>query len=119
MNENITTNYRLNRARRTSENDILSQKYRVYNRRIQAFPNYADYIILAICLLHNFVKKYDTNTYNYVTLEGDLRRSGGTLDKLHSQRGNATRAAFRIREIFTDYFSSDVGVLPWSQTQLQ
>jgi hypothetical protein len=61
-------NYRLNRARRTSENtfSILTQTFRLYNRRIQAFPKHVDYIILTTCLLHNFIKKYDSYTYNYV-----------------------------------------------------
>jgi len=62
-------NYRLSRARRTSGNTfgILTQKCRLYNRRIKAFPKHVDYIILASCLLHNFIKKYDSYTYNYVT----------------------------------------------------
>lgn len=67
-------NYRLSRARRTSENTfgILTQKFRLYNRRIQACPKNVDYIILASCLLHNFIKKYDSCTYNYVNQQVDF-----------------------------------------------
>lgn len=60
-------NYRLSRARRTVENafGILIQKFRIFTRRIQAKPENVDNIILTACILHNFIKKYDTNTYNY------------------------------------------------------
>lgn len=107
-------NYRLSRARRTSENTfgILTQKFRLYNRRIQAFPKHVDYIILATCLLHNFIKKYDSYTYNYVTQQAD-RSNGHTLQHLNLQGGNATTDAFRVREVFTEYFNSEVGSLPW------
>lgn len=45
-------NYRLSRARRVVENafGILTQRFRIYNRRIQAKPQYADFIILATCV---------------------------------------------------------------------
>lgn len=54
-------NYRLCRARRVVENafGILSQKFRIYNRRIIAKPENVDVIILTTCVLHNFIKKYD------------------------------------------------------------
>lgn len=41
-------NYRSSRAIRTSENTfgILTQKFKLYNRRIQTFPKHVDYIIL-------------------------------------------------------------------------
>lgn len=108
-------NYRLSRARRTSENTfgILTQKFRLYNRRIQACPKNVDYIILASCLLHNFIKKYDSCTYNYVNQQVDFTRKGHTLQNLHLQGGNATTDAFRTREIFTEYFNSEAGSLPW------
>lgn len=108
-------NYRLCRARRTSENTfgILVQKFRVYNRRIQAFPKYVDNIILSTCLLHNFIKKYDRHTYNYVTSQVDLRGENRPIQNLQLQGGNATTAAFDVRETFTDFFNSDAGSLPW------
>lgn len=52
-------NYRLCRTRRVVENcfGILTQKFRIYNRRIQSKPENIDYIILSTCVLHNFIKK--------------------------------------------------------------
>lgn len=51
-------NYRLSRARRLSENvfGILSQKFRIYQRRLQMSPEHIDNIILATCCLHNFLR---------------------------------------------------------------
>lgn len=60
-------NYRHCRARRVVENTfgILSQKFRIYNRKIQAIPENADNIILATCVLHNFIKINEgRRTYN-------------------------------------------------------
>jgi len=53
-------NYRVCRTRRVVENcfGILAQKFRIYNRRIQSKPENVDYIILATCVLHNYIKKY-------------------------------------------------------------
>lgn len=106
-------NYRLSRTRRTSENTfgILTQKFRLYNRRIQASPKHVDYIILATTLLHNFIKKYDTYTYNYVIQQMDFTSRGHTLHNLHLQGGNTTADAFRVREIFNEYFNTEAGSL--------
>lgn len=38
---------------------ILSQKFRIYNRRIQANPENVYIIILTTCILHNFIEIYD------------------------------------------------------------
>ena len=47
-------NHRLTIARRYVENafGILSQKFRIYNRRIQSTPDQ-----MATCILHNFIRK--------------------------------------------------------------
>lgn len=115
-------NYRLCRVRRIVENafGILVQKFRIYNRRIQAKPENVDYIILATCILHNFIKKYDANTYAYETTSENVNKSAGqtTFENLPMQGGNATRHAFRVRELFKHYFNSDVGSVPWQQERI-
>lgn len=57
-NEKRVYNYRLCRARRVVENafGLLSQKFRIYNRRMQVKPENADIIILSTCVHHNFIK---------------------------------------------------------------
>jgi len=43
----------------------------------------------------------------------DFTSKGHTLQNLHLEGGNATTDAFRTREIFTEYFNSEAGSLPW------
>ncbi|PNF19724.1 hypothetical protein B7P43_G14778 [Cryptotermes secundus] len=51
-------NKRLSRARKVVENafGILTQKFCLYNRRIQLKPEKAKKVILTTCILHNFIK---------------------------------------------------------------
>lgn len=108
-------NYRLTRARRVVENAfrILSQRFCIYHRRIQALSKNVDNIVLTRCILHNFIKKYDlnmnTNACDTAPATEDRR---ATLDRLPNQDGNATRDAFRIREHFKMYFNSESGSVP-------
>jgi len=116
-NEKKIYNYRLCRARRVVENafGILSQKFRIYNRRIIAKPENVDVIILTTCVLHNFIKKYDGKlTYirdNIQSNEDNLSLT--TLTNIPVQGGNATRWAFYIRDIYKDFFNSPQGSIPW------
>jgi len=107
-------NYRHCRGRRVVENafGILSQKFRIYNRRIQAKPENADNIILATCILHNFIKIHDgKQTYNRG--ESTNLEDPSTLQNLTMQGGNASQQAFQVREMFKDFFNSPIGELSW------
>ncbi|XP_066590600.1 uncharacterized protein [Prorops nasuta] len=52
-------NHRLSLARRLVENafGILTQKFRIYCRRIKMAPKNIDYVTLATCVLHNFLRE--------------------------------------------------------------
>lgn len=114
-------NYRLSRARRTVENSfgILTQKFRIFARRIQANPENVDFIILSACILHNFIKKYDRNTYTYEYRSENLNNipQNVVLENLPMQGGNATNDAFRIRELFKEYFL-EMGRVPWQNERI-
>ncbi|XP_041989222.1 protein ANTAGONIST OF LIKE HETEROCHROMATIN PROTEIN 1-like [Aricia agestis] len=58
-------NYRLCRARRTVENafGILSSRFRVLHTEINMKPEKIDYIVLALCCLHNLLKKKERAGY--------------------------------------------------------
>lgn len=116
-------NYRLCRARRIVENafGILTQKFRLYNRRIQAKPENVDYIILTTCVLHNFIKKIDSNTYTHDTATiniNDAIAEESRLKNLPMQGGNAAREAFRVRELFTNFFNSEAGSVTWQNDRI-
>ncbi|CAH1990945.1 unnamed protein product [Acanthoscelides obtectus] len=103
-------NYRLDFARRIVENTfgILSQKFRIYNRRMQANPENADYIILATFVLHNFIKIYDGFSFTATDPPSSIVNS--ELQYIPLQGGNATEEAFQVRNVFKNYF-----LLPQSQ----
>lgn len=114
-NEKRIYNYRLSRARRVVENafGILSQKFRIYNRRIQAAPQNVDYIVLSTCILHNFIKKYDKDTYTYERSEEIAVPGHSSITNLPSHGGNATKDAFDVRDKFKRYFSTEPGCVSW------
>lgn len=109
-------NYRLSRARRVSENGfgILCQKFRLYNRRIQSLPDNVDNIILASCVLYNFIRKYEgAPIIREDTVGNNNNQVNSAIRNLSHRGGNATREAFQIRDAFKDYFSSEAGSVPW------
>jgi len=92
-------NYRLSTARRVVENAsrVLTQKFKLFYGRIQLSPENADKVVLAACVLHNYLRngvvvedRVIGNTdapsqFSYVTT---FRRSGGS----------ASEEAMRVRE---------------------
>jgi hypothetical protein len=67
-------------------------------------------LILATCMLHNFLRDEDghpPSSFAYCAPDGTLHDNGPGQVSL-PQIG-----AFRVRERYTQYFKSDVGTLPW------
>ncbi|XP_058832521.1 uncharacterized protein LOC131690547 isoform X2 [Topomyia yanbarensis] len=109
-------NYRLSRARRTSENSfgILASWCRMYHRTIHANPENVDNMILASCILHNFIRRFHGVTPAYQTSNStDTTELATSFKHLPAQGGNASKNAFQTREVFKEYFSSNVGAVPW------
>jgi hypothetical protein len=101
-------NCRLCRVRRIVEYvfGILSQKFRIFSRIMQSKTDNADFIILATCVLHNFIKKYDIFTCSSTT---DVITTTTTLGNVPMQSGSVTHEAFRVREMYKAYFNSEAG----------
>lgn len=104
-------NYRLSRARNVSEESfgILSQKFRIYQRRLKLHPKCADIIIFATCILHNFIKDRPENT-NTLTESHTITSN---LTPIPKQGGSASASAFEVREKYKNYFSSESGRVEW------
>lgn len=101
-------NYRLCRARRVVENafGILSQIFRIYNRRMHMKPEYAEKVVLTTCILYNFIRHEESVSIMEAVTPvkfDDLRRQGG----------NAVSSAFEIRDKFADFFQSPQGQVDW------
>ena len=107
-------NYRLTRARRVIENvfGVLTQKFRLFNDRIQLSPENAEKVVLADRVFHSYLGNYVNvedcvieNTdalsqFSYVT----FRRSGGS----------ASEEAMCVREKYRHFFENvgSVGAEP-------
>lgn len=110
---NRVFNYRLSRARRVVENGfgILVQRFRIFLRTIQLQPENVDFVILTTCILHNFIKKYEATSVD-CTFNSESTVMPN-LTNIPMQGGNAPLDAFRIREMFKEFFNSPVGSVPW------
>lgn len=104
-------NYRLCRARRVVENafGILSQKFRIYNRRMHLKPEYAEKIVLTTCILHNFIRRGETVSFTETNTPVQF-------NNLRHQGGNAVSTAFEVRNKFADFFQTAQGQLDWIST---
>ncbi|PNF16800.1 hypothetical protein B7P43_G18111, partial [Cryptotermes secundus] len=102
-------NKRLSRARKVVENafGILTQKFRLYNRRIQLKPKNAEKVILTTCILHNFIKT--GGNVNFHVQDQTSHNSRNNFNTIRRQGGKSQDAAFRIREQFARFLNSPEG----------
>ncbi|XP_072248004.1 uncharacterized protein [Leuresthes tenuis] len=105
-------NNRLSRARMVVEDafGILSSRWRVLHRRINLHPQNVDTLVLAACILHNFL----LSPRETVRLLEEAEQQGKKLSPVRNMGGNrASREACNVREIFSTYFNSPQGSVPW------
>lgn len=121
-------NYRLSRARRTSENafGILASVFRIFFTKINLDPDTVKEITLACCILHNVLRTLSRDSYtplnsvDYVDddgniIEGEWRNEGQSpfLDKINNFSGRKKAYdAEDVRNKFKNFFQT-VGIVPW------
>lgn len=106
-------NYRLSRARRTVECafGVLSNKWRVLHTPLLVEPEFADDIVKACCILHNFVRKRDGCNFE------DMDTSF-LVDDLPA-RGTGTRSeGVEVRDNYADYFMTPEGSVPFQYNHI-
>lgn len=120
-------NYRLSRARRVVENafGILSNRWRVFLTTVAVAPEKVEIIVLAACVLHNYlISRRDAQyTESSSLLNGDRLRNDvqeglrGEPDHLQSivvaKNKNPVLSAKSKRENLTSYFVSSEGAVDW------
>ena len=126
-------NYRLSRARRIVENafGILAVKWRIYHRTMEQTPETVDETVKATCVLHNFLRlkvlesgdhdedlEMIENT-NRRRNDGDTNDTNALLQLHKTKGGSSSREAFHIRDLFRDYFVTQIGSVPWQETVFQ
>lgn len=134
-NEERIFNYRLSRARRCIENafGVLSSKWLCLSRTMFCYPDKAQKIVTACCILHNFLMKASKETYcpntfgdtydnigNYIPGEWRNGPSQGLLVNLGTGNGQFNRAvgteANAIRDHVKSYCNSQEASLPWQES---
>lgn len=115
-------NYRLSRARNVSENAFgqITAKFRILHTPINLSPQKINYVVLAICTLHNFLVRLKTPYYatastfdkynksDGVVQMGDWRNENVDLPSLQSGAArNVTTLAKRVREAYMNYFNGE------------
>ena len=120
-------NYRLSRCRRVVENTfgIMTTRFRVFRRAIEVSPGFVKDIVLACCVLHNFLRREGTGTYlaqaavDHELPDGDMvpgqwRQDGLGLDSLQRDSArNVGQQAKNQRLALADYFLTPTGEIPW------
>ena len=128
----IIANYRISRARRVIENafGILTARFRIFSRPINATVEHIESCTKASVALHNYLmcgRKLENNQYcpeGFVDIDGTSRQRQGDWRKIvESDTGlgpvvrigsnNYSKEAKRVRDLFCEYFNSPAGQVPW------
>lgn len=101
-------NYRLSRARRYIECTfgIMANKWRIFHRPLNVNLDLANSIILACCMLHNYVRERDGYKYEDLLYEPPL------VDFRVENVPRPNMYAREVRDRFARYFIEE-GKLPW------
>nr|XP_033957400.1 protein ALP1-like [Pseudochaenichthys georgianus] len=101
-------NYRLSRARMVVENafGILASRCRIFHRRIKLHPKNVDTLVVAGCILHNFLLAPSENQ----RFLDEEEQKGRQMAPMRNMGGNRpSRDACNVREAFCTFFNSPEG----------
>lgn len=125
-------NYRLSRARHVVENGfgILASRFRIYHTQINLERQNIVKVVMATCVLHNFLMEHASTTYAPPSNLYQENTENGSIDctgyntsqsnmfALNRQNlGNINYNAKQVRENFMDYFMHE-GKVPWQDKHI-
>jgi hypothetical protein len=93
---------------------ILSHIFQIYQRTPQSFPEYADSIIFATCILHNYMRGQGVGLSDM----GSCAKVRSNLTKIPNPAGSARQSAFEVRDKFKQFFNSLSGSVPWQNERV-
>ena len=89
---------------------ILSSRWRIVHRRINLHPQNVDTLVVAACILHNFLLAPSDN----MRLLDEAEQLGRHMPPVRNMGGNrASREACNVREVFCNFFISPEGSVSW------
>lgn len=105
-------NYRLSRASLVAERafGILAARWRVLYTHISMKPENANAVIMAVCILHNFLLNPSDSQRWWDEAE---ERGAHLLDATRLGGNRGGREAFDVREKLSSFFMSAEGSVPW------
>ncbi|XP_005108687.1 protein ALP1-like [Aplysia californica] len=110
-------NYRLSRARRVVECafGIMAQRWGVLKTTMRVNPDKARKIILACCILHNFVRRQqdesvDSAAEEASTDENPFQQQRSITERSMSSTGRPPQEAMEVREKFANLFVTGLAV---------
>lgn len=114
--EEMVTNYRFSRARRTSENafGILANVFRVFHTPIYLEPAKAARVVRTACVLHNFLRR--RNCYSNAQQCRQDDDVACELTSLQVEPRNCAQSAKNVRDQLKAYFVT-TGAVSWQDKQ--
>lgn len=121
--EKTVFNYRLSRARRTTENSfgLLSQIFRVFYTPISLKTETVDYLVLTACCLHNLLRdRYLENSgKHYYDYDSNEPQPTNNMIPLARVGGYGNFEGFFVRDELTKFFNSPEGAVQWQNYQVK
>lgn len=125
-------NYRLSRARRVVENTfgIMSSRFRVFETAINLDVKNIEIVVLACCVLHNFLRKLCSQNYTSLdVLDAENIEDGSVVlgarcnpENMHDlqlgRRGLVRASTREARDNFKTYFNNE-GSVPWQDKAIE
>ncbi|KTF71409.1 hypothetical protein cypCar_00049301 [Cyprinus carpio] len=82
---------------------ILTARWRVLLSRLQMAPHFVDTVVMALCILHNFL----TNPAQNRRWQDEAEHTGDMLPIIRNMGGNRdSKDAYGVREKYSAFFSS-------------
>ncbi|XP_068135055.1 uncharacterized protein [Hyperolius riggenbachi] len=125
-------NYRLSRARRVAENafGLLSNRFRIFRTTINISPHKIELVVMACCLLHNFLMRSNTSDYapesmldrestdDATFIPGEWRCESAGLVPLQYMEAQKPEANAKLhRDKYMAYFNGR-GAVPWQDAMV-
>ena len=113
--EECIFNYRLSRVRIKVENafGILSQCWRIFHREINLQADYLTDVVLATCVLHNFLQKPRKVTKNSQLMDEEVHGDLGAIEQIPSNKGhNYSEVSKWVCNMYLEFFNG-YGAVPW------